>query len=171
MGNFINEKLQNFNGVQVNTLEGKSAYQEAIDYLIKVQPLPPLEWNECLAEAALDHSRDLAKNNIFGHDSSDGTSFGKRIERKAGETIYGEISENCDQLKYFHGPDFAKSSIIRYIIDEAVPSRGHRKNIFNKTTKFMGGAMVKNPFSEGGFKSTLDFCSIDVQLKGQGVKK
>ena len=152
-------------------MEGKSAYQEAVDYLLKVEPLHPLEWNECLAETALDHSRDLAKNNIFGHNSSDGTRFSDRIKKKTGGPIYGHLSENCDRFKSFHGPDFAKSSIIRYIIDEAVPDRGHRKNIFNNNSKFMGGAMVKNPFEEGSFKSTLDFCSIDVQIKGEGGEK
>lgn len=40
--------------------------------------------------------------------------------------------ENCDQPKYFEGPDFAQSTVIRFIVDEGVPNRGHRKNIYKK---------------------------------------
>ena len=114
----------------------------------------------------------MAKNNIFGHNSSDGTSFSQRIKKQAGgKEIYGALAENCDQLRSFEGPNFSKASIIRYIIDEAVPSRGHRKNIFNQDMKYMGGAMVKDPFHDGSYKSTIDFCSIDVQLGGKGDNK
>ena len=28
----------------------------------------------------------------------------------------------------------------------------------------MGGAIVKDPFKEGDYKSIVDFCSIDVQI-------
>ena len=48
-----------------------------------------------------------------------------------------------------------------------MPSRGHRKNIFNESMKFMGGSILKDPFNSGGFKSTLDFCSIDVQKEAK----
>ena len=67
--------------------------------------------------------------------------------------------QNCDQPKQFEGPDFAKTTVIRYIVDEAVPSRGHRHNIYNEEFKYMGACMLKDP-KNNGYKNTLDFCSI-----------
>ena len=158
------------NGIQVRVFEGKSAYEEAIDFLMKVNPLDPLKWNNCLAETALEHTKYLAENNLLVHDSSDGTSFKKRIEKKVGDWVEGHTSENCDQLGRHNHPHLARNSIIRQIIDDGVPSRGHRDNIFHKLAKFMGGAIVENPFSKGGVKGTIDFSEEDVQIYRKGMQ-
>jgi uncharacterized protein YkwD len=54
------------------------------------QPLVPFELNECLCLAADDHVKDMIKNNIFGHTSSDGSSMTDRIKKRHGKTIYGK---------------------------------------------------------------------------------
>ena len=56
---------------------------------------------------------------------------------------------------------------MRYILDEGDPDRTNRANIFDEAMKFMGGSMLHNPFNLQGFKSTLTFCSTDVQKGGK----
>ena len=41
--------------------------------------LPPLEWNPGLAAAARFHANDMYRNDWFEHESSDGTSFFRRV--------------------------------------------------------------------------------------------
>ena len=60
----------------------------------------------------------------------------------------------------FHeGPNFAEATVIRYIIDEAVPSRGHRSNIYSENFNYVGIHMAKHEKAKG-YKSTIDFCSL-----------
>lgn len=58
----------------------------------------------------------------------------------------------------------AKTTIIRYILDEGVPSRGHRKLIFTEGFNYIGISMRSD--NNGGYKGTLDLCSSDLQTKG-----
>ena len=41
----------------------------------------PLEWNEDLAKAALDHSNDMATHRLRGHEGSDGSRLRDRVSR------------------------------------------------------------------------------------------
>ena len=108
----------------------------------------------------------MIKNNIFGHTGSDGSSLTDRVTRRHGKKIYGQLGECCDQPKVFEGPDFAKKTILRYILDEAVPSRGHRKLIYTSGFKYIGISMRKDEKNQG-YKGTLDFCAINLELKGK----
>ena len=68
------------------------------------KPLEPLKLNKVLSLAAMDHTKDLVINNIFGHTGSDASNVSQRINKRAGATVYGGISENCDRLMSFEGP-------------------------------------------------------------------
>ena len=83
-----------------------------------------------------------------------------------GKKISGQLGECCDQPKVCEGPDFAKKTILRYILDEAVPSRGHRKLIYTSGFKYIGISMRKDEKNQG-YKGTLDFCAINLELKGK----
>lgn len=48
------------------------------------KPLHPLELNDGLNFAAMDHAMDMKKKNFFDHRSSNGMSFSERIERRCG---------------------------------------------------------------------------------------
>lgn len=44
-------------------------------------PVPPLVWDEQLAQAALAHSSDMARRNYFDHFTPEGTTPGERAQR------------------------------------------------------------------------------------------
>jgi len=90
------------------------------------QATEPIIWNDLLEKAAVNHSKDMDKNNYFSHTSQDGTSFSERI------TAAGYNWTTC-----------AENIAQGYTTEEAVikgwlESVGHCKNIMNPDYKEMG---------------------------------
>lgn len=79
----------------------------------------------------------MAKTNIFGHNSSDGTSFSARITKRCGQA-YGSSGENIGTDFKVQGRDHALQTVLGLIIDDGVSNRGHRKNIFSTDFKYVG---------------------------------
>ncbi|MBA3853270.1 MAG: hypothetical protein C0503_02585 [Gemmatimonas sp.] len=119
--------------VGLRTNEGPAAVREAIAFLRAQAPLPPLTWEDGLWRAASDHVRDQGPRGSTGHVGNDGSTMGQRITR------YGQwqstAAENID-----YGSDNAVDVLISLIVDDGVPSRGHRTNIFNARLRVMGAA-------------------------------
>jgi uncharacterized protein YkwD len=119
--------------VGLRTNEGQAAVQEAIRFLRAQEPLPPLTWEDGLWRAAGDHVRDQGPRGSTGHTGNDGSSMGQRMSR------YGRwqstAAENID-----YGSANALDVLISLIVDDGVPSRGHRTNIFNARLRVMGAA-------------------------------
>jgi len=89
LDSFINEsQLPLKPHCNYSTNEGKKAWKEAYEYLTSHKPMDPFILNEGLTLAADDHVIDMAKNNFFGHNSSNGQTFSKRIEKRCGKA-YG----------------------------------------------------------------------------------
>ncbi|HRQ78234.1 MAG TPA: CAP domain-containing protein [Gemmatimonadaceae bacterium] len=118
-------------GLQTN--EGPAAVREAIRFLRAQAPIAPLTWEDGLWRAAGDHVRDQGPRGSTGHSGNDGSSMGQRISR------YGQwqstAAENID-----YGSANALDVLISLIVDDGVPSRGHRTNIFNARLRVMGAA-------------------------------
>ncbi len=59
----------------------------------EMAPSGPVQWNDALKEAALEHSEDMAHHNFFDHTGSDGLRVGDRataagyVWRKVGENL------------------------------------------------------------------------------------
>jgi uncharacterized protein YkwD len=119
------------NGQQIVTNEGPKVYEEAIHYLMGLSPLNPLQRDERLDKACLDHVLDIGKNGISGHEGSDGKYFVDRIEKYA--EWDGVIAENIDFMS-----SNAVDVMIGLIVDDGVPLRGHRKTIFSPDINFIG---------------------------------
>ncbi len=79
-----------------------------------------------LASAALAHSRDMAANDYFSHDSQDGRSFADRIS--AAGYSGGAIAENIA----------AGQSTATAVVAGWMESAGHRANILNCAYTDMG---------------------------------
>lgn len=106
----------------VRTQEGVAAVDEAIAFLERQTPLPPLAANEALRLAAADHVADQGPRGVLGHDGADGSSFVDRIVRRGGPRSGGE--------NIAYGGDTGEAVVIQLIVDDGVPDRGHRANIF-----------------------------------------
>ena len=123
----------------LRTAEGKKALEEAIKFLSSAEPSPPLEGVSAgMSAAAADHAADLASGGATSHTGADGSSPFDRISR------YGRWSGTAaENLAFGMAEDpaaEARSRTIQLIVDDGVPSRGHRDNMFNPSFKWLGVA-------------------------------
>ena len=121
----------------VQTVEGVKAVDEAIRFLSRKKPLPPLGWSDGLAAAAAELADEQASSGAIGHNGQSG-GMRKRIERQGEWQV--EIGENIG-----YGPDDARLMVMQLIIDDGVPDRGHRKNTFLKAFGKAGVACAPHP--------------------------
>lgn len=124
--------------VRIRTNEGPAAVREAIDFLRRQHPLPPLIWSDGLWRAARDHAADQARSGTTGHVGSDGSTMGDRLDRH-GQWLE-TAAENID-----YGSSEAREVIISLIIDDGVSDRGHRTTIFAPALRVMGAACGPHP--------------------------
>jgi uncharacterized protein YkwD len=99
----------------------------------KMQPAPPLVWNDMLEDAALGHAKDMATKNYFSHESQDGRTIKDRIfyvgyDNKGFKSY--EIGENIAQ---------GQQSIAE-VVEGWFNSEGHCKNLMRPTFKEIGVA-------------------------------
>lgn len=89
-------------------------------------PVAPLSWNDQLATAAYNHSKDMNTNNYFSHTGLDGSGPGDRIRRTGYNwRTYGENIAKGYQNEHA-------------VINGWITSPGHCKNIMNGNFKEMG---------------------------------
>ena len=93
--------------------------------------LTPLSWNSKIAQAALNHSNDMASRNYFEHNSPEGYDFSWRYAQVGfscsvtyGNMIYGG-GENIMFLEGYYGVD----TIAAETVNGWMNSPGHRANI------------------------------------------
>ncbi len=121
-------------GVLLRTKEGEPAVEEAIAFLEHQTPLGPLGISHGLGLAALDHAGDQGSSGQIGHTGSQGQTLGKRVER------YGRFGGILGEDIHY-GASEAREIVVDLIIDDGVPSRGHRQNIFNAKFRVAGAAL------------------------------
>jgi uncharacterized protein YkwD len=114
------------------TNEGVNAVNEAINELESISSRSALSLSPGLNKAAKAHADDIGPKGLTQHNSSDGTTFGIRIKKYV-ETD-GNIAENIS----FGSLKTARKIMIQLIVDDGVPSRGHRVNILNANYKYVG---------------------------------
>jgi uncharacterized protein YkwD len=117
--------------IDLMTSEGTRAVDEAIRALNKQSPLDALRPSKGMSLGARDHVRDIGPKGITGHNGSDGSRPFDRINR------YGEWQQTAGENISF-GNDEGRAVLIQLIVDDAVPNRGHRTNIFKKEFNRIG---------------------------------
>jgi uncharacterized protein YkwD len=154
---FVEEMRRNYSGrvcllpgnVRMRTHEGVRALDDAIQFLRRAKPQPPLALSPGLCLAAADHCREQA-GGATGHYGSYGGDPENRINR------YGVVSQGwAENITY--GRHSAREIVLALIVDDGVHGRGHRKNIFNPTYDVAGAAY--GPHARFGSVCSIDFAS------------
>jgi uncharacterized protein YkwD len=104
---------------------------EAIRFLEKQKPVGALDLSRGLSLAARDLVAPQGASGEFGHKGPDGSMPSERIGRHG--TWKSIIGENVA-----YGQRTARDVVAAFIVDDGVPGRGHRKNLFNAAFHVMG---------------------------------
>lgn len=152
---YLLEKKEKFSGkyyrdgnVLLSTREGVKAVDEAIAFLKKAEPLSPFELSRGMSLAALDHVKLQGRTGKTGHNGADGSKPAQRLNRYG--TWRRIMGENIA-----YGDHTPRDVVLDLIIDDGVPGRGHRKNIFNP--KFTKVGIAYGPHSKYGSMCVITF--------------
>jgi len=115
--------------------------------LRNVSGLKALLPNNKLSQSAAYHANDMGANGKTGHNSSDGTACFDRIRRYHDG---GYMAENCD-----YGYSDALHIVLHLMIDDGVPSKGHRASILSPYYKRVGISI--KPHQVWSFNCVMDF--------------
>jgi hypothetical protein len=129
-------------------IEGECAIREAVQFLQKARPLPPLILSDGISSGALTHVLDLGPAGGRGHVGSGGTMPWDRMAR------FGQWSGRAGENIYYGQRD-ARGIVIALIVDDGERGRGHRKNIFSPAFHFTGIAC--GPHAGFGRMCVIDF--------------
>lgn len=146
--NFARTQPQAYAEIVARSAGGSRAAADAVRFLERATALPPLEHSNGLAQAALSHVSDQGISGGFGHAGRDGSRSFRRIAR------YGEwqgaAGENID-----YGSSSPRTIVVRLIVDEGVPGKKHRANIFSRTFRVAG--IAAGPHARYGAMCVIDF--------------
>ena len=121
-------------GAYLNWVEyDPDALNEAVAFLRRQPPLPPLTHDGRLAAAASDHAQSQGRRGQIGHEGPGGETPGQRLQRHG--VWAGMSAENIS-----YGFSTPREVVAQLIIDSGVASRGHRRNIFGAGWKIAGVA-------------------------------
>jgi uncharacterized protein YkwD len=98
--------------------------------------LPPLKWDESTADAAYEHSKDMAENKDFSHTSK---KFGTLADRlKSAKVAYQTAGENI-AADYTDGPA---------VVEGWLNSKGHRDSMLNKDFSHLGVGVFRKFYTQ-----------------------
>lgn len=136
-------------GKETTTTHNESFDKQVLELVNKERKkrgLKPLEWHEQLANAARYHAQDMAMDNYMEHDSKD---------RKGGSLK--TVCSTFDRINKFVKGIFpcaeniaAGAETPEEVMRDWMGSSGHRKNILNKSAKYMGAGCYYNEDSDFG---------------------
>lgn len=119
------------------TKEGVVPLDEARTYVARQPQLEPLLPSPVLAAAAAEHVADQGRTGATGHIGANGSRPGDRVLRHGGGFYIGEVIG--------YGTLDAADAIRQLIIDDGVPSRGHRTLLFDPSMRYAGAACGPHP--------------------------
>ena len=156
---FLEDLRAHFNGrylvlpgqTRIYTCEGLGAVDEAIRFLRSAKPLQPLTLSSGMCRGAADHCAEQIAGAI-GHGNP-----AKRMNRYG--TWTASWGENIS-----YGKNSARDIVLALIIDDGLPARKHRANIFASKFNYAGAAY--GPHARFGSVCSIDFAGGYVE-RGQ----
>lgn len=139
----------------IQTEEGTKAVDEAILFLRRQRPLPPLRWAEGLARSGAELIRLQGKNKETGHGSGTMT-MSRRIKRNGEWKV--AIGEAISYGPYV--ADRGRDVIAQLIVDDGVTKRGHRTTLFD--TDFHLAGVACGPHPTFSMACVIDFAGGEV---------
>ena len=121
---------------------------EAEAFLRRQRPLGPLQFTPGLVMSARQHVTDQGPTGAIGHRGTDGGSPWSRMAKHGQGT--GRLGENIS-----YGYADARTIVVTLIVDQGVPDRAHRRNIFCRDFKVAGAAC--GPHARYGAMCVIDF--------------
>ena len=115
-----------------------AATREAIAFLQRRSPAPPLQYADGLRVSAAWHAVDEGRHGAFEHTGSDGSSAGERM-RRAGVWA-GVLAEEMAA-----GQQIAGEVVRQLIVDDGVPNRGHRLDLMDPLLRRAGVGCAQHP--------------------------
>ena len=126
------------------------AVHEAIRFLKRAKPLPPLELSAGMSMGARLHVDDLGPRGGRGHYGRGGSTPFERMNQ------FGQWTGHAGENIYYGSRD-ARGVVCALIVDEGVPGRKHRENIFSKSYRVAGVAHGRH--SGFGAMCVMNFAS------------
>lgn len=111
--------------VGVMTIEGRRAVDDAIEFLERQNPVPPLGNGSILARAARSWAAAQGPAGAVGH-----ASAGARVRAAGGDIYVGETIS--------YGMSRPQAVVRQLIVDDGQPGRGHRAMVFSRANRFAG---------------------------------
>lgn len=125
--------------------EDPYAVADAIDFLMRQTPLPPLAVDERLAAAARSHVTRQGVRGEVGHGGPG--ALGRRLQAQG---LWAGLE--AESISY--GQRTPAEVVRQLVVDSGVPSRGHRKDLFGAAYQAAGVAC-------GGHAEYGAMCVID----------
>ncbi len=142
---FLNSILTPY--TKENEVSKNSYYNSLVRDLKNAQSTSVLVFKDDLHKVAVEFAKDLSKSGKIGHVNSKGQDFSVRTKHLLSN--YSALAENCQ-----FGYDSALDIVIDLLIDDGVPSLGHRKTILNKEYQFVGVSTNTH--------KNYEYCSVQV---------
>jgi hypothetical protein len=142
--NYLQEEIKYFTGnllklpgenSNLRTQEGPAAYEEAINFLLNVKPVPPIEMHTSLFKIAHEYLRD-ARN--VSYDNLETLDIDKYIQN------YGSFQGKFSRMMDFGGTT-PRRVITNLVTCDGDQTRGYRLSLFSKDFKFIGVASGPYP--------------------------
>ena len=128
------------------------AVEEAIDFLLRQPPLPPLARDGRLAAAARTHVLRQGPSGEVGHGPPG--ALGARLQRQG---LWAGLE--AESISY--GQRTPREVIRQLVVDSGVPDRAHRRDLFGRAYQAAGVAC--GPHAEWGSMCVIDLAGAIVR--------
>lgn len=138
----------NADSLRIMTQEGVAAIDECVRVMGDAKPLGLLTPSKGMSRAAADHVTDQARTGKTGHTGKDRSTPWDRMNR------YGRWLGTCGENIDYGNPE-AQAIVISLLVDDGVPTRGHRASILNEKFQVAGVSIGSHP--KYRFMCTIDY--------------